>query len=136
LEVFPIEMLDECMHLQSVSNDHQIRAIIRFKSHLDLEILKKSVMITLERIPLLGCMYVRKRNKRYWQRKEFISDDYIRIHTFESLDTNHVDILAEIPNKLGLQILLRVFQNNVRDLLVATVNHMVFDCLRTSACKT
>ena len=127
LEVFPVEMLDEYMHLQSVSNDHQIRAIVRFKSHLDLEILKKSVMITSERIPLLGCMYVRKRNKRYWQRKEFISDDYIRIHTFESLDTNYVDILAEIPNELGPQILLRVFRNNVHDLLVVTVNHMIFD---------
>jgi NRPS condensation-like uncharacterized protein len=52
-----VETLDEYIRLQQVANDHQVRAVIWFEGHLDLDRLRRCVDETLARIPVLGSRY-------------------------------------------------------------------------------
>ncbi|WP_160328949.1 hypothetical protein [Syntrophomonas wolfei] len=46
----------------------QIQAVITFDQHLDTEVLKAAVMLSLDAEPVLGCRFVEDEKRPYWQR--------------------------------------------------------------------
>jgi len=127
METYPVELLDEYIRLQRVSNDHQIRAIICFDSHVDVAMLERALSTVIEQIPLICCKFKIKGDKRYWEHREYESKDCIRIKSLENEEQSVVGFLDEVPNDEGPQVLLQVLRFEQFDKIIVTVNHMIFD---------
>lgn len=129
-ERFRSELLDQILLFQEDNNDHQIRGVIFFENILDRECIRKAILLSINSIPILGCRYVEKNIRSYWERSSEVTTDGQAI-TF--MDTND---LGEAINKFlsqktfeskGPQIIAAVIRNALKDTLCIIMNHLVCD---------
>ncbi len=127
---YRIEPLDEYMRIQEKSNDHQIRAVLVFKSHLNLNALKRSLKRSFDIIPVLGSKYVRTARNSYWDNStvNYSGDDYFTLKNGTFSNKKLMSMLRRIPDQYsGPQLSAIVFRQTGNDILCIVVNHMVFD---------
>jgi NRPS condensation-like uncharacterized protein len=127
---YRIEPLDEYMRIQEKSNDHQIRAVIVFKSHLNLDALRRSLKRSFDIIPVLGSKYVRTARNSYWDNStvNYSGDDYFTLKNGTFSNKKLMSMLRRIPDQYsGPQLSAIVFRQTGNDILCIVVNHMVFD---------
>jgi NRPS condensation-like uncharacterized protein len=127
---YRIEPLDEYMRIQEKSNDHQIRAVMVFKSHLNLDALRRSLKRSFDIIPVLGSKYVKTSRNSYWDNStvNYSEDDYFVIKNETFSDKKLISVLGKIPDQYsGPQLSATVFRQPGNDILCIVVNHMVFD---------
>ena len=114
------------MMLQTIANDHQIRSVISFSSHLDIELLRNSILKTFAAIPILNSRYTIAKRGSYWIPQTTNLDSFISLHTAN--DTcDLTPFLSNIPDEKGPQISFQVIRNEIYDLLIITIDHMVMD---------
>jgi len=126
LEKTLAEMLDEYMRLQIVANDHQIRAVISFASHIDIDLLNISIKKTFSVIPILNSCFSATKRVHYWLPQTNDFNRYIFIHKANAA-YDLKQFLSIIPDEKGPQITFQVIRNEKNDLLIVTVNHMTMD---------
>jgi NRPS condensation-like uncharacterized protein len=120
-------MLDEYMRLQSTTNDHQIRAVLVFKGHINDDLLARAAEAVMQAIPLARCAFTVTEGKRRWEPRGFTGTDCV--HVAESSDgLAELDrYLAETAPDSGPQLRLQVLRETARDTLIVTVNHLLAD---------
>lgn len=65
----PVTGLDRINYLYKYGHSNiQLQAVITFDQHLDTDILKKAVGLSLDAEPVLGCRFIEDDKQAYWQR--------------------------------------------------------------------
>lgn len=131
---YPVEMLDEYIRLQEATNDHQIRAVIRFGGRLDLGRFEMAVRESLGYAPILACKYVTTEGEARWESASFPWERLFRVvpakgdadGPADAIEAELIDYLKVTADVAGPQIVVQVLQGE-RDTVVITVNHMAFD---------
>lgn len=131
---YPVEMLDEYIRLQEATNDHQIRAVIRFGGRLDIGRFEMAVRESLGYAPILACKYVTTEGEARWESASFPWERLFRVvpakgdadGPADSIEAELIDHLKVTADVAGPQIVVQVLQGE-RDTVVITVNHMAFD---------
>lgn len=124
---YPVELLDEYIRLQEVVNDHQIRGVLVFKKHLELNKFRSAVKKTFHHVPLLRCQCTKAGKKISWKETDYRESDLFFI-TDETLSKeNIIHYLKKKPGNAGPQILVQIFRQADNDIIIIIVNHMVFD---------
>ncbi len=60
--------------VQHVSSNAQIQMVISFDQHLDSDILKRAIRLSMDVEPILGCRFVEDDKQPYWQRFEHLDN--------------------------------------------------------------
>jgi NRPS condensation-like uncharacterized protein len=130
MAIYQAETLDQYMKFQEITNDHQMRCIIKFESEIDIECLKQALIQTFKLIPILASRYVENKKKAYWKNdsEKYNVEDFFYFHE----GTNTEKILTEFLSKkinenAGPQIIFALFRERKIDTVCFVVNHMVFD---------
>ena len=127
MKQYPVEALDEYIRLQTVTNDHQIRAVLNFNGHLDLEKLRNAVKASFEMVPILRCRIVENGKQSSWVEQEYAIEAAVKVYEIGDQTLNLIDYLARIPNPDGPQVLVQVIRQTKNDTLILCLNHMAFD---------
>jgi NRPS condensation-like uncharacterized protein len=64
----PSVAFDRLEHLVSAVADQQLRVVVRFAGHVDAARLARAVRLSLDAEPVLGCRWVERRWRPYWER--------------------------------------------------------------------
>jgi NRPS condensation-like uncharacterized protein len=125
---YPVELLDEYMRLQEVANDHQIRGIITFRNHLDIDKFKKAVRKSFQYIPVLRCKYSQSGSKAHWEEINFPDEELFGIVEENLSPENIVEYVKRIIDQnRGPQIFIQVIRQEANDIVIIILNHMAFD---------
>jgi len=127
---YKVEMLDDYIRLRTKNNDHQIRAVLNFKSHIEIGKLKEAVKKSLHIIPILGSKYVEAGQKHYWESPSVSYDDTDYFTLIAEYPSNKMltYVLAETPDQhVGPQLKVTVFRQPENDIVCIVFNHMVCD---------
>jgi len=107
----------------------QIQGILEFKEQLDSELLKKSVRLSLDAEPILGCRFVEDEKKSYWER--FDNIDEILWYTYEENEQNAEAVKKFLESPLGLdgqqQVEVKLIRCSKGDTVCIKVNHACSD---------
>jgi NRPS condensation-like uncharacterized protein len=125
---YRVELLDEYIRLQEVTNDHQVRGVITFRDHLDIDKFKKSVKKSFNFIPVLRCRYSLAGSKALWEEINYSDDDLFSVSNEKLSQENIIDYLKRIPkNNSAPQIFIQIIRQDVNDVVIIILNHMAFD---------
>ncbi|MBI9051372.1 MAG: DUF1298 domain-containing protein [Anaerolineaceae bacterium] len=127
MKKFPIEALDEYIRLQTISNDHQIRAVLVFDGFLDINKIKEALRKSFAMIPILGCSYQEDGKRAFWERRDFEDDNFMMFHEHPEVELNLIDYLQNIASDTGPQIFVQMIRQKDHDSLIFCLNHMAFD---------
>jgi NRPS condensation-like uncharacterized protein len=123
---YTAEVFDQFQRLSDVNgfNDHQLHCVLRFKSELNAEVLKKAVISSIEAISILGTRYVASARPRW---TSLDPDDFGRAFVIVRTETElEAFVLSRADETLGPQV--RVCLHDVSPFAVALkMNHMVCD---------
>ena len=66
---YKAEVFDKVQYLYEVTkfNDHQLHCVIRFNGTLNEEVLRSSVKMLLQVVPILSCVYQHNDGSDYWE---------------------------------------------------------------------
>ncbi|MGE4485655.1 MAG: hypothetical protein AB7C97_11160, partial [Oscillospiraceae bacterium] len=66
---YKAEIFDKVQYLyeETKFNDHQLHCVIRFDDKLDMDMLRKSVIMLLHVVPILSCVYHHNNGSDYWE---------------------------------------------------------------------
>ncbi|WP_320129304.1 hypothetical protein [uncultured Sphaerochaeta sp.] len=125
---YKAEIFDKVQYLYEKTkfNDHQLHCVIRFNGKLNIPVLKKSVMLLLQVIPILSCVYRHDDGNDYWESVPTPSIDALfhivyEKDAFEHFTTSKTDAFT------GPQILFCLYRTNEKDALSIIMNHMIGD---------
>ncbi len=124
-------MFDRAQFCTRAMCDAQIHCIISFNGRVDMERMSRAVRLTLDAEPVLGCRFVKRWWRPYWERRDDL--DSIKLCEF----TEKADIEQEVKQFLTTPIdpckdpLVQVqILRSVTDTLCIKVNHVVADAGR------
>lgn len=122
------ELWDQMHLIFQQYNDHQIHGVLYFSGFLDLDCLKKAVLVTIEQLPELGSRYVEDILRPYWKEIRPLPDEVVTCvmsrdqkADIETLLTGQTDTFA------GPQLKARVVRTEEKDTLCILMNHMICD---------
>ncbi|MEN6389155.1 MAG: condensation domain-containing protein [Syntrophomonas sp.] len=73
--IIPVTGFDRACYLLGYGfYNMQIQAVITFDQHLDTDVLKKAVRLSLDAEPVLGCQFIEDDKQPYWQRFEKLEE--------------------------------------------------------------
>ncbi len=124
---FKAEISDKFQFLSGIYkyNDHQTHCVIKFNNKINKETLKKSALLMLDIIPILGCAYVENKKDPYWKRvSNFDSEDLIVFVDNEEEFNNFT--MSKTNEFVGPQIKICLL-NSDKDSLAIIINHMICD---------
>lgn len=125
---YQAELWDQMQFFFKEYNDHQIHGVIYFEDQLDRECLKKAVLLSMDRVPILKSRYVEGKMRPHWERIDAWNDE---VATFEDSDDIEIEIMRFLVNKTnefqGPQLMIKVVRGSTRDTLCIVMNHMVCD---------
>jgi NRPS condensation-like uncharacterized protein len=108
--------------------DLQVRCVIRFDGQIDAERLSCAVCLTIEAEPLLGCRFVEKLWRPYWQSLDNL--DSTTIFNAVTCKDAQAEIKAFLARPMdvcvGPQVQVTLFRS-INDTLCVKINHMVLD---------
>lgn len=88
----PVTGLDRINYLYKYGHSNiQIQAVITFEQHLDADVLKKAVRLSLDAEPILRCQFIEDDKQPYWQP----FDDPDAIQWFEFVQNNNKQVAIE-----------------------------------------
>lgn len=89
--IIPVTGFDRnCYLLKYGYYNMQIQAVIAFDQHLDIDVLKKAVRLSLDAEPVLRCQFIENDKQAYWQ--PFENPDEIQWFDFVQNDSRQVAI--------------------------------------------
>jgi NRPS condensation-like uncharacterized protein len=123
---YTAEIFDQIQLLYETNgfNDHELHCLLRFKHGPDPEVLKTSVIASIEAIPILGARYVDYKMPRW---TSLDPSDFGRAFILTTIETDFEEFLVSpVDETVGPQI--RVCQLDSNPFAVALkMNHMICD---------
>ena len=125
---FRASCYDLYMYLGRNSADQQCRLVISLEGRLDEERMARAVRLTLEEEPVLGCRFVLRRWRPYWERRE----DLDSIDTLLLVDDDRIEerlwsfITQPMDPCKDLQVQIGIFRSRC-DKLCIKLNHVAAD---------
>lgn len=124
------EVSDQIQFFLRSDADQQMRFIIHFGKHIEFDILKRAIRLTILAQPVFSCFYNEDKETAWWQKQEEI-DPSLLIDIVET----KADIRIEITNFLTIEIQpfcfpivrARVIRNAGKDVLCINMNHTPSD---------
>lgn len=104
-----------------------IRALAHFNGHINEDILKKAVNLSIGAVPLIGCCF--NETIHDWQEHNFIADDIVhivKVHN-DSEKTALKMLLSSINIACEPQLKIFIIRDEDCDTLCVIINHMVSD---------
>ncbi|WP_353947851.1 condensation domain-containing protein [Sporolactobacillus sp. Y61] len=129
-QIYPAESADIKHYIsgQKKRNDHYLHAVIHLDAHIDEDLLKKAVDVTMDAVPLLGCRFVETPEKAYWIPAGWTASDMVQL-----VRTDHVKakvyqhLIIKPDEKKGPQMRLTIVRGEATDALAIVLNHMICD---------
>ena len=123
---YTAEIFDQIQLLSETKrfNDHELHCVLRFEHGPDPEVLKKSVIASIEANPILGTRYI-DGARPYWTRLD--PSDFGRAFNLATTEAEFEEFLvSRVDESVGPQI--RVCQIDSDPFAVALkMNHMICD---------
>ena len=123
---YTAEIFDQIQLLYETNefNDHQLHCVFRFERGPNPEVLKRSVIASIEAIPILGTRYIDGARPRW---TSLDPSDFSRAFVLATTETEFEEFLvARVDESVGPQI--RVCQFDSKPFAVAfKINHMICD---------
>ncbi len=124
----PATASDQIMYLDRGTGDGQVRLIITFNGRIDEARMEKAVMLSLDSEPVLGCRFVERPWRPYWQR---LSDTgpVFSLYAVDPLDVELElnDLLtAPLDPLAGPQLRIGILRSD-NDILCIKMSHIVAD---------
>ena len=128
-ERLAVEVSDTLQYFLRSNADQQMRFIIHLSQQLDINILKKAVMLTIYQEPIFSYTYKEENNTAYWQKQNEI-DSSLLLDLVETTDVN-----SEVTKFITLTVSpfdfplvrLRVIRSKHKDILCINMNHTPTD---------
>jgi len=125
----PVTGLDRINYLYKYGHSNiQIQAVITFDQHLDADVLKKAVRLSLDAEPILRCQFIENDKQAYWQ--HFENPDAIQWFEFVQNDSKQMAIekFLRSPFYCEQQMLcVRLIRVNYNDTLCVKISHACSD---------
>lgn len=122
---FRAQFTDRFVNFVRETGEMMIQMELEFKSHLDVDRLKKALDLTLDTEPLLGCRFVKRWWRPYWER---LGPDRRDVLTLAETVLAYEEFKrASIDPYIGPQIKACLLRTPDRDRLLIKVAHEVSD---------
>ncbi|MFX1238281.1 MAG: acyltransferase [Promethearchaeota archaeon] len=123
---YKAEVFDQVQLLFDITgfNDHTLHCVLRFDSELDVGVLKKAVIYSIEAIPILGTRYI-DGEKPHWTSidEENFSEAFVIINTKKEFEEQ---VVYRIKETRGPQVKIGYLDLNPPALTIS-MNHMICD---------
>lgn len=128
------EIFDKIQYLygETKFNDHQLHSVIRFADKLDKDLLRRSVVMLLQVVPLLSCVYHHDGGSDYWESVD-PSEFENALTVVRDETTFNKFTTSKINEFTGPQIRFCLYQSD-KDSLSIIMNHMVCDAAGLKQC--
>ena len=116
------------MYLRRIADDGQIRCLLTFDGRLDAARLARAVRLTLDAAPVLGCRFVERPWRPYWERCDDL-DEIVFCRLVEAADPQSQlfqFMATEMDPCAGPQVQAVLFRSE-RDTLCLKISHLVAD---------
>ena len=131
---YKAETFDKVQYLyeETKFNDHQLHSVIRFDGKLDVDLLRKSVIMLLQVVPILSCIYHHNDGSDYWESVD--PSEFENALTVVRDETKFNQFTTSKINEFtGPQMQLCLYQSD-KDSLSIIMNHMVCDAAGFKEC--
>lgn len=124
----PSVALDRLEHLVLAAADQQLHCVIRFAGRVDSDRLARAVRLTLNAEPVLGCRFVERPWRPFWERLAGLDErNHCPVETPADPQTALMQyIVTPVNLAAGPQAQARLFRGD-DDLLCVKLNHAVVD---------
>ncbi|MBC1376174.1 module of peptide synthetase [Listeria sp. FSL L7-0091] len=113
---------------EKMKNDHHLHTVLTFDSHLNIDVLKKAVMQSTKKLPLLLCHFKETKKGAFWQESVFSEEDLVFLVETKAPETEvNRALIAKLSTENGPQICFTVVRTESADQLVIIMNHMLAD---------
>ncbi|EAE8347368.1 module of peptide synthetase [Listeria monocytogenes] len=113
---------------EKMKNDHHLHAVLTFENHLNINVLKKAVMHSTKKLPLLLCHFKETKKGAFWQESIFSTEDLVFLVETQEPETEvNRALVAKLSTENGPQICFTVVRTKSTDQLVIIMNHMLAD---------
>jgi NRPS condensation-like uncharacterized protein len=109
-------------------NDHQLHCVINFDNHIDKNLIKKAVLMSLDIVPILSCRYAEDYDGPSWYSidKSKYEDAFVFIQCCNPDAVLNKVITSKTSAISGPQVKVFVI-SSYKDILCIIMNHMVCD---------
>lgn len=113
---------------EKMKNDHHLHTVLTFDNHLNIDVLKRAVMQSTQKLPLLLCHFKETKKGAFWQESVFSAEDLVFLVETQAPETE-VDraLVTKLSTENGPQICFTVVRTESTDQLVIIMNHMLAD---------
>lgn len=113
---------------ENKKNDHHLHTVLTFDNHLNISTLKKAVILSTQKLPLLLCYFKETKKGAFWQESVFSADDLVfLVKTTTPEEEVNQALIKKLSTENGPQIRLTVIRTKTSDQLVIILNHMLAD---------
>lgn len=131
---YKAEVFDKVQYLyeETKFNDHQLHSRIQFDGKINADVLRRSVRMLLQVVPILSCVYRHDNGSDYW---ESAGPSSFENALFVVQDKTEFDFFttSKIDEFTGPQIKFCLYQSE-KDALSIIMNHMVCDAAGFKQC--
>ncbi|MBC2121282.1 condensation domain-containing protein [Listeria marthii] len=113
---------------EKMKNDHHLHTVLTFDNHLNIDVLKKAVMQSTQKLPLLLCHFKETKKGAFWQESVFSAVDLVFLVETQTPETEvNRALVKKLSTENGPQICLTIVRTETADQLVIIMNHMLAD---------
>jgi len=127
--IIPVTEFDRTLYLLKYGYyNMQIQAVITFDQHLDTDVLKKAVRLSLDAEPVLQCQFIENDKQPYWQ--PFENSDQIQWFEFVQNDSKQVAIEQFLKSSFYFEeqmLSVQLIRGNDNDTLCVKISHACSD---------
>ncbi|MBI9078037.1 MAG: hypothetical protein JEZ02_21750 [Desulfatibacillum sp.] len=127
---FPVVLEDRILYWMQKSHCSNFGIIAKFRGHLDFDRLQKAMRLCLDAEPILGCRFVNRPGRQYWERLPDLDAQEICTLTlkseFQGNPARFLDTMPGIDVHKGPQARAWVLRDKT-DILCLRINHVVGD---------
>ncbi|MCE1254314.1 MAG: hypothetical protein LWX83_12300 [Anaerolineae bacterium] len=128
-KLIPAATQDQMNYITRINADQQLHIIISFKAHIQEQLLSSAMLLTILRDPVLGCRFIEKNNRTYWQpRQDLTASDLCSLVFTADLQKDLFEFVT-MPSDPLIDPLFRarIFRGAANDTLCVKVNHVLAD---------
>lgn len=127
IQTSPVEFFDLVQFFLKDYNDHQLRCVIYLKNELNIEYIKKAVLLSMDVFPILKSRFISGKNPHY-EYIDSLGDDIVTYVQSDFIEQElNKFITTKIDELKGPQIMVRVIRNKSKDIVSVVINHMIGD---------
>lgn len=108
--------------------NEQIQIVLEFDNELDIDRIKKAVILSVDAEPILGCKFVKDKCRPYWKRIKNIDDiEWCAFEQVQNKDESIKRILGQPFDSEDYQLKAIVIRSKKSDTLCIKLNHACCD---------